>query len=166
MKMVLKKIGVIIKDAPSHVRVKSLGAINDLLKVKVEEQTNEMSNLTESWFQSIGPQPMDQMMTLSTQPFTDLRYSAFTIYHTMALQAWGQQTMNNYPGFKEYLLNRSTENEKVGKEMKYKIVQTLVESPTAAAVFGQPYFMKLREYHREGAFYLRVQAEVAMEGAS
>ncbi|XP_064649529.1 26S proteasome non-ATPase regulatory subunit 5-like [Lineus longissimus] len=166
MKMVMKKIGIVIKDAPSHVRAKALNAIVDLLHVRLEDQTNETSSVTESWFNSLGNRPMEQIMSISTQPFADLRYSTFNIYCVMALQAWGQQTMNSYPGFNEYLLDRSTENEKVGKELKYKIVRTLVESPTAAVIYGQPYFMKLREYHREGAFYVRAQAEVVMEGAS
>ena len=105
-------------------------------------------------------------MQLSEQPFPDLRSALFGFMQALALQPWGQRLMNDHPGFKEYLLDRSTEKTKEGKEGKYDIVATLANSPTVIEIFGQPYVVHLKAYCSQGPFYVRVQAEVAMEGDS
>ena len=71
--------------------------------------------------------------------------------------------MNAQPGFNEYLLDRSTEQTKEGKEGKYSIVKTLVDSPTAMELFGRVYFVRLKEFEREGPFYVKVESAVAFE---
>ncbi len=103
-------------------------------------------------------------MQLASQPFLQLRCAAIQHFATLALTLWGQKTLNEYPGFNEYLLNRSTESTKEAKEEKYNVVQTLVESPTVQEVFGQPYYTKLRLYEKEGPFYVLTEAAVAFEG--
>ena len=74
--------------------------------------------------------------------------------------------MNSQPGFHEYLLDRSTETNKEGKEAKFEVVSALAEAPTSGEVFGRPYLLRLKEYVREGPFFVKVQSEVALEGAS
>lgn len=103
-------------------------------------------------------------MTLATQPFPELRLSLLSVFQSMAAQPWAQSIMNNHPGFREYLLDRSTEKTKECKEGKYAVVSTLANSPTVAEIFGQPYVVQLKVYCNQGPFYVRVQSEVAMEG--
>ena len=108
---------------------------------------------------------METVLDLAQQPFVQLRCAALEHFATIALTPWGQKMLNSHPGFNEYLLNRSTENSKEGKEAKYNIVKTLVESPTVQDIFGQPYFLKLKVYVREGPFYILTEAAVALEGS-
>ena len=108
---------------------------------------------------------MELMMEIAKQPFTKLRCAVFNVVCAIATQPWGQKTMNGHPGFNEYLLDRTTETEKSTKEGKYSIVVTLVDSPTAPDIYGHEYFLKLRLYHREGAYYVKVETAVAMESA-
>jgi len=68
-------------------------------------------------------------------------------------------------GFLEYLLDRKTETDKAGKEMKYELISELVRSPFSKEVFDKPFHLRLREYEREGPFYVQAQAAVAFEGA-
>lgn len=105
-------------------------------------------------------------MSLTDQPFPDLRRALLSVFETLSSQLWGQVLMNNQPGFREYLLDRSSEKTKEGKELKFSIVSSLANSPTAAEVFGQPYMVQLKVYCAQGAFFVRAQAEVAMEGDS
>lgn len=108
---------------------------------------------------------MEMVMSLVKQPFTELRSAGMDLIRVISNQPWGQTTLNNHPGFFEYLLDRSTEKTKEGKEGKWDIVKTLVESPSAQEIFGNVYFVRLREYMNEGAFYTRVEAAVAFESA-
>ena len=71
--------------------------------------------------------------------------------------------MNNAAGFKEYLLDRAVETTKEAKEAKFEVVRVLAESPTTRDVFGDPYYVQLMEFYRQGPFYVRAQAEVAFE---
>lgn len=68
-------------------------------------------------------------------------------------------------GFLEYLLDRKTETDKAGKELKYELIAELVRSPFSKEVFDKPFHLRLREYEREGPFYVQAQAAVAFEGA-
>ena len=105
-------------------------------------------------------------MDLSKQPFTDVKLSVLQLYQSIAHQPWGQMHMNTHPGFNEYLLDRSTEKFKEGKEAKFEIIRILVDSPTSMDIFGRPFYMKLKQYVNEGPFFVQAQAQVAMEGSS
>jgi len=105
-------------------------------------------------------------MKLAKQPFVEIRKVNLELLDELANQPWAQKLMNNYAGFKEFLLDRSTEKTKEGKEAKYKVVRTLVNAPTTLDVFGRVYMMKFREYHNEGPFYVTAETAVDYEEAS
>ena len=71
--------------------------------------------------------------------------------------------MNETAGFHEFLLDRSTESSREGKEAKYEIINTLSTSPTIIEVFGRPFYVRVREFCNQGAFYVRAQADIAFE---
>ena len=105
-------------------------------------------------------------MSVADQPFPELRVAILLVFQALAFQPWGQTIMNDHPGFREYLLERSTEKIKEEKEGKYAIIQISAYSPIVGAVFGDPYYVQLKTYCTEGPFYVRAQAQVAMEGES
>ena len=108
---------------------------------------------------------MEMLLNIASQPFTELRCGALDLFNTLANVPWGQQSLNNYPGFNEYLLDRSTEKSKEGKDAKFAIVKTLAESPTVVDVFGAPYMMHLKRYQNDGPYFVKVEAAVAFEEA-
>ncbi|XP_077865343.1 26S proteasome non-ATPase regulatory subunit 5-like [Saccoglossus kowalevskii] len=160
----MRVMGSLVQQPPTEMRIRTLESIAALLHVKKAEQTEDILSLTERWFLEISSKPMDTMFGLCNQPFGEIRGGAFLVLQSIGNQPWGQRQMNDYPGFTEYILDRSTESEKLGKELKFDIVKVLVESPTTADIFGRPYLLRLKEYLREGPFYVKVQSEVAMEG--
>ena len=103
-------------------------------------------------------------MSIAKQPFPELRLSAHGLLSALAVLPWGQKKLCEFPGFNEYLLDRSTEKAKEGKESKFEIVRTLAESPTTQDIFGQPYFVQLKAYFLQGAFYVQTESQVAFEG--
>ena len=133
---------------------------------QVPDQTSELLKLTELWYNHLGSNTFSYLMTVAEQPFPELRISLLMLFEALASQSWAQTIMANHPGFREYLLDRSTEKVKECKEKKYNVVLTLVNAPTTAEIFGNPYLVQLKVYCNQGPFFVRVQAEVAMEGDS
>lgn len=73
--------------------------------------------------------------------------------------------MISSPGFVEYIVDRSVEPDKVSKEAKYELVKALAGAKTTAQIFGNQPYLRLREYLREGPYYVRAVATTAVEGA-
>ena len=130
----------------------------------MSDQTEELLSITQSWYSSLAANTLDFVMKQCQQPFLQLRCSALTFLRILANQPWGQHNLNNFAAFHEYILNRSTETAKQGKDGKFEIVKTLVESPTAMDIFGRVYFLKLREYYNDGAYFVKAESSVAFEG--
>lgn len=104
-------------------------------------------------------------MSIARQPFADLRHAALKVILSLAPYEWGQREMMAHGGFLEYLLDRHTEADKEGKELKYEIVHVMVESVCAEEVYGNVDFLKLRKFNREGPFYYTSDTTVATEGS-
>ncbi|CAH1787157.1 unnamed protein product, partial [Owenia fusiformis] len=159
----VKVIGGAIKSSPEEVRSRAIESASNLMALKLEDHTMELLAITENWFNRLIPKPLELLLEIVQQPLLELRVPTLTIISHLAVQPWGQTMLNNQPGFNEYILNRSTENTKEGKELKFLIAKNLIDSPSVPEIFGRPYLLRLREYHREGPFYVRAQAEVATE---
>ena len=128
-----------------------------------KDHMNDVLQITEKWFKSVYVKPMDMLMRIAKQPFTELRCGSLDICRVIADQPWGQQTLLDHPGFVEYVLDRNTEQTREGKDAKFDVIKTLVDSPTTQEIFGNVYFVRLREYVNQGPYYVRVEAAVAME---
>ena len=137
-----------------------------LIPSQLEEQNEDLVSLTEKWFNLLHSKPLETIHSMCKQPFLEIRCPSMAILQAIANQKWAQVVMNSQPGFHEYLLDRSTETKKEGKESKYEVIKELAEAPTSGEVFGRPFLLRLKEYVRDGAFYVKVQSEVALEGAS
>lgn len=66
-------------------------------------------------------------------------------------------------GFLEYLLDRKTEIEKQGHELKYEIIKNLSLSQTSKDNLGIDYYEKLVKYTKQGPFYSESHVEVSYE---
>ncbi|KAK2168053.1 hypothetical protein LSH36_21g11000 [Paralvinella palmiformis] len=158
-----KQMGIMLRDADLTLKEKVLGAVENLLTLPVEEQTSDLLSLVESWYSRLAPQPMSLFMDLLEKPFQAIRCAVFRIMTVMAMQPWGQAQFRDHPTFCEFLLNRGTEHSKQEKEEKFRIIRTLVESPTILDIMGRVYCVKLKEFVKEGPFFVQAQSAVAME---
>ena len=69
----------------------------------------------------------------------------------------------SFLGFLEYMLDRRTEHDKEGKELKYKILKTISKSITAKENIGMDYYERICNYVEEGPFYSEQQIAVDFE---
>ncbi|XP_078605208.1 26S proteasome non-ATPase regulatory subunit 5-like [Branchiostoma floridae x Branchiostoma japonicum] len=162
----LKQFGRIVLNPPTEMRMYGLTTLASLFSLQVTDHTEDQLSMLEGWFNTFSPKPMDTLMSIVQQPFQNLHCAGLAVLQALSNQPWAQRAMANFPGFVEYLVDRSTEKDKMGKEARYEVIKALVESSTALETFGSPFYLKLKEYYRQGPFYVRVQAEVAMEGSN
>ncbi|KAG7241196.1 hypothetical protein INR49_025939 [Caranx melampygus] len=164
-KAVLIRMSQLASSGATELRVRSLDAIAQLLSLESEQQTEDLLALTESWFHLLSKQPMDMIRNISTQPFPELHCGALRIFTAIATQPWGQRLMINTPGFMEFILDRSTGQNKEAKDAKFELVGSLVSSSTAAEILGSQHYISLKTYLREGPYYVSAVASVSTEGA-
>ncbi len=162
----IKALGSFIINGPTEIRVRSLEAASQILSCP--EQVDSEESVSRIWFSLLGPKLFSTLMSLVKQPFPVIRHSALKVFLIMAGHEWGQKIMNSNGGFIEFLLDRSTESEKKGRELKYEIVCVLAASSCAESLWGNVDLLKLKKYEREGAFYALSRSEVvvATEGSA
>ncbi|GAB1607017.1 26S proteasome non-ATPase regulatory subunit 5-like [Argonauta hians] len=163
----LKNVGHTIQNCPEEVKVRTLSALAVIIGLQPEDQNEEMLGLTKHWFCQISANPFKMVMTISQQPFPNMRIASKTVFLSLSNQTWGVKLMADHPTFVEYLLDRRTEHTAEDKRLKYEIVDSVVGmGATAEEVFGSPNFLKLRSYQKQGPFYVQSESAVSMEGES
>ncbi|CAG8530247.1 12338_t:CDS:10, partial [Funneliformis mosseae] len=153
-------------SSAGDVKIACLQSISCLLGVS-EESTPEISDITHQIYNQIGgdPTPLSTLLSNVKQTLEELRITSFAIMRNMALHPWGQTEMTNSREFIDYILNRSTETTKLGKEWKFTIIQTLIQAPNAENIIPSNIFDRLTRYLREGPFFVRTEAAVTFESA-
>lgn len=163
----LETLGVVIAGSQSQLRIRALEVVAMLVSCPEDGGGGGSSSSSASenhrWFSLLHGRAFSTMMVVVKQPFVDLRTAGLRVLLTLAQWEWGQREMNGHPGFLEYLLDRRTEPERIGKELKYSVIHTLVTSDTAEGVFGAQAFLKLRRYDREGPFFVSAEGAVELE---
>ncbi|XP_076044266.1 26S proteasome non-ATPase regulatory subunit 5 isoform X3 [Oratosquilla oratoria] len=191
MDQVLHHMGERIQTAPTDLRVRMLEAMAELFSVepaslesdkypsllsnsitlfhgiwhqKAEWQTTDVITITEKWWKELVGNNMSKIMNIARQPFPELRCTSLAIINVVAQLPWGQKMIKVEPGMVEYLLDRSTEPDKAGKEAKWDIVTTLVHSPTSHSIFTDTDMSRFEKYFTQGPFYVHTETQVAFEG--
>ncbi|XP_077050451.1 26S proteasome non-ATPase regulatory subunit 5 [Siphateles boraxobius] len=162
---VLKRISKVAFEGATELRVRCLEALAQLITLPVEQQTDDLLLLTESWFNCLSSQPMGMIRNISTQPFPELHCSALRIFTAIGCQPWGQQLMMDTPGFLEWVMDRSVGKGKEAKDCKFELVGSLLSSSSAQEIFGAHNYLKLRTYMNEGPYYITAVSTVTTEGA-
>jgi 26S proteasome non-ATPase regulatory subunit 5 len=167
MKSVCGHLGTLLINAPTQIRERVLETVTHLVNLQPSDQTPQLLSLTEDWFGRLTHSVDDSIKTvlsIAHQPFGELRITALRLVAALAALPWGLSHLIAHAGFLEYLLDRSTERgERDGLEAKYTIVSVIVGSPTASTIVPGEFFLRLREYERDGPFYVKHESHVAFE---
>ncbi|XP_043276656.1 26S proteasome non-ATPase regulatory subunit 5 [Venturia canescens] len=164
MPCALLKISEIIRNSPNELRLRGLENLALILHLDKQDQDNRTLTLTKSWFDRLADNPLGVVVTLSKQPFADIRQSSLLILATLSSQNWGQEYIANFPGLLEFLLDRGAETFKNCKDLKYQIVKNLVDSDSE--VFDPESLDKLKKFVLQGPYHVDQETEVTTEGAS
>lgn len=160
----LKILGSLISSASSEVRITCMEAISLVFACPQDEDTTVISSYEKLYF-GLGENFTSALYSVARQPFPDLRCATLKVLANLVMWKWGQEQFKGVPGFIEFLLDRSTEIDKVAKELRYSVIHRLAISATSEIVFGALMHRKIREYDQEGPFYVAGENIVAMEEA-
>ena len=162
----LTMLGSLIISASSEVRITCMDAVSVMFacpKGYKEDSTIESSY--EKLYSGLGENFTSTLYSVGRQPFSDLRCAMLKVLASLVTWKWGQEKIRSVPGFIEFLLDRSTEVDKVAKELRYSVIHRLAISTTSEIIFGALTHRKIREYDQEGPFYVAAENVVAMEEA-
>eukprot|EP00092_Neocalanus_flemingeri_P003439 GFUD01003687.1.p1 GENE.GFUD01003687.1~~GFUD01003687.1.p1 ORF type:complete len:499 (-),score=180.28 GFUD01003687.1:555-2051(-) len=159
----IEKLEMLIKDSPTEVKIRAMNALASLIKLDKENQSPELLSLTEAWYRRV-PSTMSLVTSIVKQPFLDLRLAAYQLLMVMVGQPWGRGMVMRQPGFCEFLMDRSGERDKRGREEKFRVVEAIVESREAKEILGPDMDMQMRLFVKQGPHYVQVQSQVAYEG--
>lgn len=159
----LKRIGTMLRQLPSELKIRTLNNIALILRVEQDKQDNRILSLTKSWFDLLGEEPLDLIIGFSKQPFADIRQAGLEILAIVASQTWGQEYIAGAPGLVEFLLDRNVESFKECKEAKFEIVKAL--SSAGSHIFDAHTIHRFQLYINQGPMYVETIADVATEGA-
>ena len=158
----IDKLAVLLHDSCTEVKITILNTLASLVKLDKENQSQEMLSVTESWFRR-SPDLIVTVTGLIKQPFLDLRLAGYQLLLVLAGQDWGRTLVMSQPGFCETLLDRSRENQKEGKLERWRLVEKLVETRHTKELLGPEIDIQMRQFVKEGPYYVQVQSEVAYD---
>lgn len=163
----LRQLGrAIISSAESMIKSRTLKCITDLIEIQEGDNKEESSGLSEKFYHAIieGEHKMtNQLLALCRVPFIEIRVNAMLVVAAIANQIWGQKELASHPNFLKWILDRSSEACKEGKEAKFKILTALVKSGTASKVFKGEDYLKMRADFKNGPFHVGIAEEMMMD---
>ena len=158
----IDQLAVLLHDSCTELKITVLNTLASLVKLDRENQSPEMLSVTESWFRR-SPDLIVTVTGLIKQPFLDLRLAGYQMLLVLAGQDWGRSLVMTQPGFCESLLDRSRENIKEGKLERWRLVERLVETRHTKQLLGPQIDLQMRQFVKEGPYYVQVQSEVAYD---
>ena len=98
---------------------------------------------------------MEYLFTLLKMHITpELRYAVYDLFSAIASEpdGWGIRYLFGYTGLREFLLNRWTEETKVGKEWKFSVIENVMKNPSRQ-ILGEDILEELTAFLKQGPFY-------------
>lgn len=165
MQIFLDRIVAIINGCKMDWKQRTLMALNEIFEINGADPESKATALTEQWYNYLNSLNcgLERFMVLVQEPFLEVRIPSINFIRILATTIWGQKVLAQQKGFLDYLLNRSTETTKEGREAKYAVVRELVLSPFIRFSFQPEEHLRIRSYFKNGAIYK--EANVAMESS-
>lgn len=162
----LVRLGSTIVSSDDLIKSRALKCIHDLLEVHDDDPKEESEKLSQDFYFTIIPgehKMTNRLLSLCRYPFNEIRINALLIVAAVAGSEWGQRELASHPTFVQWILDRSTEKCKEGKEAKFDILKTLVKSRTTTRYFKGEDYMKMRADFKNGPFHVGIAEEMLMD---
>ncbi|XP_021944438.1 26S proteasome non-ATPase regulatory subunit 5 [Folsomia candida] len=149
----------LLSIAPTESRTRGLEAMSFLFG---SDEANE--DCLPHWF-NILFHDMSELMDLVRLPFPEMRIAALNFLSSIAHLEWAQRHYLKGAGVIEFLTSRNPEPVKECVYAKFRLVQIIVDSPSAAKILSAENMALLKLYIHQGPFYAHAEATVATAGA-
>lgn len=165
MPIFLDTIIMMINGGHNDLKSRAISALNGIMQINGGDPGNKATELTQTWYDHLDSSGcgLDRFMKLVLEPFIDVRISAINFIRILSTSLWGQKLLSEYSGFLDYLLDRSTETCKQGREAKFEIVCELAMSPFIRLSFPPESVLRIRGYLKDGP--INKEVNVAFESS-
>ena len=152
MSIFLDTIVMMVNGSHNDLKSRAIIALNEIMQVNGSDPGNKATELTKIWYVHLDSSDcgLDRFMKFVLEPFIDVRIPAINFIRILATSLWGQKLLSEYPGFLDYLLDRSTETCKEGRDAKFEIVCELAMSPFVRISFPPESVLRIRGYLKDG----------------
>lgn len=161
----LPKMGKLL-DSSNECKVQVLHSLSSLFDLNDSDATVEISNLLNNWYSRLTPDRTKTTQTiflLCKQVFPEIHLNTLNLIRILCKHMWGQSEFAQLKTFVDYLLNRNTESDYKGKEVKFKLITELATSPFTSKTFGGIVHAKIRKSYNQGAFFVEQDVTVAVK---
>lgn len=157
----LNDIGKSIHNFPTPLQTRALNCLETLFQCEPSQlMNNQINQMTEYWFGCLtGTNQLTFVQDFCRNPFPEIKIAALALLRSICGYRWGQRALSETAGFIEYLLDRNSEFDKDAIHEKYNVIKALGESN----VFDASTILQIRQYIKDGAFYVQGIMEVAVE---
>lgn len=157
----LNDIGKSIHNLPIPLQTRALNCLEILFQTSDDAPNNLIAMITEIWFFRLtGTNQLTFVQDFCRNPFPEIKIAALGLLRSICCYQWGQRALCETAGFIEYLLDRNIEFDKDAIHEKYNVIKTLAD----ASVFDASTILQIRQYLKDGAFFVQGVMEVAVEG--
>lgn len=156
----LGDIGKSIHNLPIPLQTRALNCIETLFQSSDDVPNNIIDMITEIWFCRLtGTNQLNFVQDFCRNPFSEIKIASLCLLRSICCYQWGQRALSETAGFIEHLLDRNNEFDKDAIHEKYNVIKTLAN----ASVFDAGTILQIRQYIKDGAFYVQGVMEVAVE---
>lgn len=158
----LNDIGKSIHNFAIPLQTRALNCLETVFQSDINSPPdNQICSITEFWFSSLtGTNQLTFVQDFCRNPFPEIKIAALGLLRSICGYKWGQKALSETAGFIEYLLDRNTEFNKDAIHEKYNVIKTLADTNE----FDASTLLQIRQYIKDGAFYIRGIMEVAVDG--
>lgn len=132
----LRQFGLTLISSNSLLKSRTLNCIAEMLRVHEDDPKEATSKLSEELYFELIPGEhcmTKQLLSLCRVPFMEIRVGAMLVVETITLQEWGVKEISSNEEFIKWVVEKSTETCKEGKETKAAILKNLKQTPTCKA---------------------------------
>ena len=170
---VLKDVGERIHNAPVEIRDRLLCATTIFFKSSDSSQdrveNDEVTEILQVWYSTLFPcKSIAPIFRLLKLPFSDFRPYVYRLLLELGKSTWGLKLIASSEPLLEFIINRNSESNKEGKELKFELIkQLLAQKEVVSEVCLDATIIKLQEYRGQGPFYVQpFNDEMDMMGVS
>lgn len=162
----LPQLGATIISSDTLLKSRTLSCIKDLLEIYEGDPIEETCGLSDNFYHHMIPGDMkmtNQLLALCRIPIMEIRTGALEVVSVVAGLAWAQKELAKHPNFTKWIIDRSSEVCKEGKEAKFKILEAIVKSKTASSIFSGSIYMDMRKDWKNGPYHVGIAEEMMMD---
>lgn len=158
----MNEIGKSIHNLSTPFKVRAMNSLEKMFQCdESDAANNQINSITEQWFNCLTEtNDLSLIQEFCRNPFPEIKVAAMCLLRSICAYQWGKIALSQTAGLIEYLLDRNAEFDKEILHEKYNVIKSLTESNAFDGITTR----QIRQYVKDGIFYVQGVMEVAIDG--